>query len=73
MIRNYFAISLLQLLFLALPNAMPGFSGFLFFLQPLLDYWLQCLYEIISYCLACTFMFNNTKMLAVYLKRSTFS
>lgn len=30
MIRNYFAISLLQLLFLALPNAMPGFS-FLFF------------------------------------------
>ena len=72
MIRNYFAISLLQLLFLALPNAMPGFS-FLFFLQPMLDYWLQCLYEIISYCLACTFMFNNTKMLAVYLKRSTFS
>ena len=73
MIRNYFAISLLQLLFLALPMMLCQVFLFLFFLQPMLDYWLQCLYEIISYCLACTFMFNNTKMLAVYLKRSTFS
>lgn len=31
MIRNYFAISLLQLLFLALPNAMPGFFFSFFF------------------------------------------
>lgn len=31
MIRNYFAICLLQLLFLALPNAMPGFFFSFFF------------------------------------------